>query len=259
MGDGRAPARRRSRPAGDGADRRRRSRRARPRGRRRRSACCAAQDGVSERPRASAATRCRRCCSPWLGDAGLDRDLPLPAMIDVDLDRRRRARGSIASRGAVTAAAPACADRRSCAAGSAPLVGLIRSLGLLAGGIVALMAGATARGGGARGARRAQHASPDDRRDAHDGMRPTCRSRACSSAGSRSTRCSARCVGLVGAIVVILLHRAAAGRDRIGADRIDRACRGAAGLLLLALPILAGLLALAVARITVLRALARTL
>lgn len=78
---------------------------------------------------------------PWLGDAGLDADLPMPAMIDVTLDD-----GSTATADAVVAAvgrtAPdAHVDRA--ARWLAPVRSFIASLAVLAAAIVVLMALAT--------------------------------------------------------------------------------------------------------------------
>jgi cell division transport system permease protein len=78
---------------------------------------------------------------PWLGDAGLDADLPMPAMIDVAL-----ADGGDAAADAVTARVAALSPQahvdRS-ARWLAPVRSFIVSLAWLAGGIVLLMALAT--------------------------------------------------------------------------------------------------------------------
>ena len=78
---------------------------------------------------------------PWLGDAGLDADLPMPAMIDVTLaggatDTADAAAASIAR------LAPGARIDRS-ARWLAPVRGFIVSLAWLAGAIVLLMAAAT--------------------------------------------------------------------------------------------------------------------
>ncbi|HLZ78125.1 MAG TPA: FtsX-like permease family protein [Sphingomonas sp.] len=192
---------------------------------------------------------------PWLGNAGLDHDLPLPAMIDLDLDAGGRARfGSIAK--AVTAVAPH-ARLDDHASWLSPLVGLIRSLGLLAGGIVALMVGATAAAVvlAARsalnthrqtidvmhmmGATDVQVARLFQRRLALDAL-------------------FGATLGLVSAVAVILLigrRIAEIGSGLVGSIELPSTAWAA----LLTLPLVAGLLALAVARITVQRALGRTL
>jgi cell division transport system permease protein len=192
---------------------------------------------------------------PWLGEAGLDRDLPLPAMIDLELSEAGRARlDRIAA--AVTAVAPH-ARLDDHASWLAPLLSLIRSLGLLAAGIVALMVGATAAAVvlAARsalnthrqtidvmhmmGATDVQVARLFQRRIALDAL-------------------FGALVGLVSAVAVILLiarRIAEIGSGLIGSIALPLPAWAA----LLALPLFAGLLALAVARITVQRALGRTL
>ncbi len=84
----------------------------------------------------------RRLLEPWLGDGGFDGDVPLPALIDVDLapDGRDR-RDAIAA--AVRGVAPA-ARIDDHASALAPLVGLIGALKWLAVGLVLLMSLATA-------------------------------------------------------------------------------------------------------------------
>lgn len=78
---------------------------------------------------------------PWLGDAGLDADLPMPAMIDVTL-----ADGSTATADAVVAsigrAVPGAHVDRA-ARWLAPVRSFIASLAWLAAGVVVLMALAT--------------------------------------------------------------------------------------------------------------------
>lgn len=208
------------------------------------------QEGVSAIRRLGGAEM-QALLRPWLGDAGLDQDLPIPAMIDVDLDEAGRARiDRIAA--AVTAAAPgARIDDHS--RWLAPLIGLIHSLGLLAGGIVALMVGATAAAVvlAARsalnthrqtidvlhmmGATDVQVARLFQRRIALDAL-------------------FGALVGLIGAIAAILLigHRVSAiGSGLVGSISLP----WTAWIVLLLLPLLAGLLALLVARTTVLRAL----
>ncbi len=192
---------------------------------------------------------------PWLGNAGLDHDLPLPAMIDLDLDAGGRARfDSIAK--AVTSVAPH-ARLDDHASWLSPLVGLIRSLGMLAGGIVALMVGATAAAVvlAARsalnthrqtidvmhmmGATDVQVARLFQRRLALDAL-------------------FGATLGLVSAVAVILLigrRIAEIGSGLVGSIELPEIAWAA----LLTLPLVAGLLALAVARITVQRALGRTL
>jgi cell division transport system permease protein len=212
------------------------------------------QDGVSAVHRLGEAEM-QALLRPWLGNAGLDRDLPLPAMIDLDLDAGGRARFSSIAK-AVTAAAPH-ARLDDHASWLSPLVGLIRSLGLLAGGIVALMVGATAAAVvlAARsalnthrqtidvmhmmGATDVQVARLFQRRLALDAL-------------------FGATLGLVSAVAVILLigrRIAEIGSGLVGSIELPSTAWAA----LLTLPLVAGLLALAVARITVQRALGRTL
>ncbi len=80
--------------------------------------------------------------SPWLGADGADPDLPMPALIDVDLTGPD---ASVAARvaAAVRRVAPnARIDRQ--AAWMSPVSGVLRAITLLALTLVALMAGATA-------------------------------------------------------------------------------------------------------------------
>lgn len=212
------------------------------------------QDGVSAVHRLGDAEM-QALLRPWLGNAGLDHDLPLPAMIDLDLDAGARARLGAITR-AVTAVAPH-ARLDDHASWLSPLVGLIQSLGLLAGGIVALMVGATAAAVvlAARsalnthrqtidvmhmmGATDVQVARLFQRRLALDAM-------------------FGATLGLVSAVAVILLigrRIAEIGSGLVGSIQLPTTAWAA----LLILPLVAGTLALAVARITVQRALGRTL
>jgi cell division transport system permease protein len=83
-----------------------------------------------------------RLLEPWLGAHTLDAELPVPAMIDVDLDADGRA-GLDRIRAAVEAAAPS-AIVSDVADWLGPLANLMQSLQWLAAGLVALMIGATA-------------------------------------------------------------------------------------------------------------------
>ena len=192
---------------------------------------------------------------PWLGDSGLGSDLPLPAMIDADLDRSGRERiAQIAD--AVRAAAPA-ARLDDHAQWIGPLVSLVRSLGILAGGIVALMGGATAAA-----VVLAARAALDTHRPTIDVMHML------GATDVQVARLFQRrlaldalfgaVVGLAGAIAVILLlgHRV----DQIGSGVVGAiGLSPGAWLLLFLLPVAAGAVAIGVARITVLNALRRTL
>jgi cell division transport system permease protein len=83
-----------------------------------------------------------RLLEPWLGDLAADADLPVPAMIDVDLAVDGRA-ALPALQAAVRQAAPS-AIVSDVADWLTPLAGLLTSLQWLAAGLVALMIGATA-------------------------------------------------------------------------------------------------------------------
>jgi cell division transport system permease protein len=212
------------------------------------------QEGVTRLHRLGA-QEMQALLQPWLGDAGLDRDLPLPAMIDVELDSTGRDRLAAITK-ALTAAAPhARVDNH--AGWLSPLVGLIRSLGLLAFGIVALMIGATAAAVvlAARSALNTHRQTIDvmhmmgatdlqvarlfQRRIALDAL-------------------FGAVIGLIGAILVILLI--GSRLSEIGSGLVGSITLPWSGwLVLLLLPVLAGLLAHSVARITVQRALGNTL
>ena len=79
---------------------------------------------------------------PWLGAGASGSDLPVPALIDVDLTPEGR-RGLARLRSAVTAVAPAARVDDN-AQWLAPLARLIGALKWLAAGLVLLMVGATA-------------------------------------------------------------------------------------------------------------------
>ena len=88
------------------------------------------------------ASEMRLLLEPWLGEGGFDDDVPLPALIDVDLAASGRdRRDAIAA--AVRRVAPA-ARIDDHAGALAPLIGLIGSLKWLAAGLVLLMTLATA-------------------------------------------------------------------------------------------------------------------
>lgn len=212
------------------------------------------QDGVSGVRRIGQAEM-QALLKPWLGDAGLGDDVPLPAMIDAELDAAARLRiGAIAD--AVRAAAPAARlDDHGRWIG--PLVSLIRSLGLLAAGIVALMAGATAAA-----VVLAARAALDTHRSTIDVMHMM------GATDVQIARLFQRrmaldalfggITGLVGAIVVIV----SLGRrvNQIGSGVVGSMALPTAGwLLLMLLPAAAWLVALGVARVTVLSALRRSL
>lgn len=84
----------------------------------------------------------RELVEPWLGSGGIVEDVPLPAMIDVDL-APDAAIGAEDLRARLAPIAPAARVDDS-AGWLAPLARLIQALRLLAGGLVLLMVGATA-------------------------------------------------------------------------------------------------------------------
>ena len=189
---------------------------------------------------------------PWLGQAALDGELPLPAMIDVELS------GASARDVAVTLARVAPAARVDDHARSlAPLARLILSLQWLAAGLVLLMAAATGAAVilAARAALNTHRATIDvmhllgatdiqiarlfQRRIALDAL---------FSGG----------IGLVGATLVILLlgsRLAALGSELLGSVALPLVAWG----VLLLFPIAGMLLARSAARWTVLTALRRIL
>ena len=192
---------------------------------------------------------------PWLGPGGMEADLPIPAMIDADLTSGAPPRlDSI--RAAVAQVAPS-ARVDNVGQWLAPLGRLIGALQWLAAALVLLMIGATAATVvlAARaaldthratievlhlmGATDVQVARLFQRRIALDAL----------FGGG---------VGLAAAALVLLLigaRVAALGSDLIGSARLP----ATGWLLLVALPILGVLLAMLVARTTILRALGRML
>jgi len=83
----------------------------------------------------------RALLEPWIGAGGIEGDLPVPALIDVDLNAEGRA-GLGRLRAAVAAVAPAARVDDN-AQWLAPLASLIGALKWLAAGLVMLMVGAT--------------------------------------------------------------------------------------------------------------------
>lgn len=95
-----------------------------------------------ERVRRVGTAQMQALLEPWLGSSGLDRDLPLPVLIDVDLSPSLRDRVNIVAE-VVNRVAPA-ARIDSHAQWLAPLGGLVSSLKWLALSLVLLVAAATA-------------------------------------------------------------------------------------------------------------------
>jgi cell division transport system permease protein len=197
----------------------------------------------------------QKLLEPWLGGGALEADLPIPAMLDVDLAEGGGDRID-SLRSAIAAAAPS-ARTDSNATWLAPLGRLIGALRWLAMALVLLMIGATAATVvlAARaaldthrstievlhlmGATDVQVARLFQRRIALDAL-------------------FGGLVGLAGAALVLVLlgsRVAALGSDLLGSVSLPPL----AWLFLIALPILGVLLAMMVARATILRALGRML
>jgi cell division transport system permease protein len=197
----------------------------------------------------------RRLLEPWLGPGGLDADIPVPAMIDVNL--ARPSPEALASlRAAVAAVAPSARVDDN-GQWLAPVARLIGSLKWLSAGLVLLMIGATgatvvlaARAAldthrstievlHLMGATDVQVARLFQRRIALDAL-------------------FGGAVGLLLAAFVMLLignRIAALGSELLGASEMPLG----SWLALIALPALGVLLAMLVARLTILRALGRML
>jgi cell division transport system permease protein len=196
-----------------------------------------------------------RLLVPWLGTGGIADDIPIPALIDVDLTPEGHARLAELTR-AVTAAAPSARVDDN-GQWLAPLASLIGALKWLAAGLVLLMVGATAATVvlAARaalnmhratievlhfmGATDVQVARLFQRRIALDAL-------------------FGGLVGfmLAGAVLIALGDRVAA----LGSELLGSAAIPAEGwATLFALPLLGVLLAMLVARLTILRALGKML
>jgi cell division transport system permease protein len=83
-----------------------------------------------------------RLLVPWLGTSGIAEDIPIPALIDVDLTPEGHARLAELTRAVTAAARAARVDDNG--QWLAPLASLIGALKWLAAGLVLLMVGATA-------------------------------------------------------------------------------------------------------------------
>ncbi|PKP94005.1 MAG: permease [Alphaproteobacteria bacterium HGW-Alphaproteobacteria-16] len=86
--------------------------------------------------------RLAQLLEPWLGEAGLDAELPMPALIDVDLESGDAALIERVTRAARDVVADAQVDRH--AQWLSPVASFLSMMTWLAGGIVLLMATATA-------------------------------------------------------------------------------------------------------------------
>lgn len=201
------------------------------------------------------ASEMEKLLEPWLGQGGLDADLPIPVMIDVDLSPEAYRRLDVIRAAVLDVAPSARVDDN--AQWLAPLSKLIDALQWLATGLVLLMTGATAatvvlaaraaldthRGTievlHLMGATDVQTARLFQRRIALDAL-------------------FGGFIGLAAAALVLILIG-----NRVGA--LGSELLGSAGLplmswlILIALPVAGVLLAMLVARLTILRALGRML
>jgi cell division transport system permease protein len=196
----------------------------------------------------------QKLLEPWLGSGGLEADLPIPALIDVDL--APGAPGMETFRSAILAVAPSARVDDS-AAWLAPLAKLISALRMLAGALVVLMILASAAT-----VVLAAKAALDTHRNTIEVLHLM------GSTDVQVARLFQRRIaldalfggllGLIGAGIVLLLIG-----QRVGA--LGSELLGSAGLpalawaLLAALPLAGVVLAMIVARFTILRALGRML
>ena len=227
---------------------------------RRESQAQAALAAIEKQPGVESVRRLRESemedlLEPWLGPGGLEGDLPIPVMIEIDLSPEAYARLD-SLRAAIIEAAPSARVDDN-AQWLAPLAALIGSLRLLAAGLVLLMIGATAatvvlaarasldthRGTievlHLMGATDVQVARLFQRRIALDAL-------------------FGGIVGLVAAAAILLVignRVGALGSDLLGSAHLPILSWA----VLIALPIFGVLLAMVVARATILRALGRML
>ena len=208
-----------------------------------------------ERIRRIEAEEMARLLEPWLGPGGIQRELPVPVMIDVDLSPEAYRRLDVI-RNAVLAVAPSARIDDN-AQWLAPLAKLIGALKWLAAGLVVLMAGATAAT-----VVLAARAALDTHRETIEVLHLM------GATDVQVARLFQRrialdalfggVVGFLGAAIVLVLIG-----NRVGA--LGSELLGSAGLppanwaILLVLPAAGVLLAMAVARVTILRALGRLL
>jgi cell division transport system permease protein len=192
---------------------------------------------------------------PWLGELAADAELPVSAMIDVDLSPGGRARLP-ALTSAIRRVAPSAVVTDT-AEWLGPLSSLIMSLQWLAAGLVALMIGAT--GATVVLAARASLNTHAQTIEILHLMGAT--DQQIARLFQRRIALDVLFGGLLGfsiAVVVMLIignRVSAIGSDLLGAVSLP----GEAWLLLVLLPVAGTLLALLVARVTILRALGRLL
>ena len=192
---------------------------------------------------------------PWLGPGGVEADLPVPALIDVDLDPA--ARTDLAQLSAATTAVAPSARLDENAQWLAPLVSLIAALKWLAAGLVLLMVGATTAT-----VFLAARAALDTHRQTIEILHLMGATDVqIARLFQRRIALDALFGGLVGfllaGIVLFLLGQrvSALGSELLGSTAISLEI----GAILLVLPLFGVLLAMLVARLTILRALGRML
>jgi cell division transport system permease protein len=195
----------------------------------------------------------RRLLEPWLGDVGVEADIPIPALIEVELSEEVRTEAEAIGARVRRVAPSARIDDH--ASSLAPLAGLVASLRLLATGLVLLMAGATAAT-----VVLASRAALDTHRETIEVLHLM------GATDAQLARLFQRRIaldalfggvlGLAGALLILWL---VGGRiSALGSELAGSAGLAPAGWVLLAsLPPAGVLLAMAVARWTVLRALRR--
>ena len=192
---------------------------------------------------------------PWLGPGGVEADLPVPALIDVDLDPAGGM--DLAQLSAATAAVAPSARLDENAQWLAPLVSLIAALKWLAAGLVLLMVGATTAT-----VFLAARAALDTHRQTIEILHLMGATDVqIARLFQRRIALDALFGGLVGfllaGIVLFLLGQrvSALGSELLGSTAISLEI----GAILLVLPLFGVLLAMLVARLTILRALGRML
>jgi cell division transport system permease protein len=197
----------------------------------------------------------QRLLEPWLGTGGLESDLPIPALIDVDLTQEAH-RDLDGLRRAVVAAAPAARVDDN-GQWLAPLASLIGALQWLSVGLVLLMVGATAAT-----VVLAARASLDTHRATIETLHLMGATDVqVARLFQRRIALDALFGGLVGFILAALVligigeRVSALGSELLGSAAIPAPAWG----MLIALPLLGVLLAMLVARLTILRALGRML
>lgn len=197
----------------------------------------------------------QRLLEPWLGTGGLESDLPVPSLIDVDLTPEAH-RDLDGLRRAIVAAAPAARVDDN-GQWLAPLASLIGALQWLAVGLVLLMVGATAAT-----VVLAARASLDTHRATIETLHLMGATDVqVARLFQRRIALDALFGGLVGFILAALVliglgeRVSALGSELLGSAAIPAPAWG----MLVALPVLGVLLAMLVARLTILRALGRML